>query len=73
MPEQRPTYTLTIRAGPRRPGGPDEFQRLRRLLKSLLRGYGFEAIDVREVKQSKGVENDGSETRTDDEGHHAHR
>lgn len=38
---------LTLKTQPPLPGGPDEWQRLRRLLKCLLRTFGMKCIGIR--------------------------
>ncbi len=38
--------TLVLETGPDRPGGPNRFQRLRKLLKALLRCYGFRCVRI---------------------------
>jgi hypothetical protein len=47
--EQRPTYRLTLRAEPPGHDGAPATIRLRRLLKCLLRAFGFRCVEVREV------------------------
>jgi hypothetical protein len=39
--------TLTLEAGVFPPNEPDGWQRLRKLLKALLRSYGLRCIDIR--------------------------
>jgi hypothetical protein len=45
-PSDRPTFQLVLRASNQR-GDPDGSKRLKRLLKSLLRSYGFACQSIR--------------------------
>lgn len=39
-------FTMTMKVLPSEPGGPDEWQKLRRLLKTLLRSFGCRLIRI---------------------------
>lgn len=49
-PEERPKYVIVVEALPA-PAPPE--RRLARLLKALLRGYGFRCLEVREAEASR--------------------
>ncbi len=45
---------LILRPLPDEPGGPDATQRLRRLLKAMLRGYGYRCLSIGPVTSARG-------------------
>lgn len=55
-PAERPTYRLTLRAEPARHGEPAPALRLRRLLKLLLRGFGFRCVRAEEIPPAAAEE-----------------
>lgn len=46
-------FQVTIRALDSAPGGPDPFQRLRMILKRLLRLYGYRCVSIQQVDAPK--------------------
>ncbi len=45
QPPDQPTFRLTLRAVPPKPGDPPPDRRMARLLKAALRSYGFRLIE----------------------------
>ncbi|WP_146676867.1 hypothetical protein [Pirellula sp. SH-Sr6A] len=46
-------FQITVRALDSAPGGPDPFQRLRSILKRLLRMYGYRCVSIQQVDAPK--------------------
>ena len=51
-PTPRPTFTITLRPLPPRPGENDPARRLAMLLKAARRAYGFQALDATEAPEA---------------------